>query len=83
MSLIKTSGWSSPFATLTDGTVVSKDALALLEMKMQEAVEEAVTGPDAVKDLASIKAIVDLFALDVNMDSGAEGEQAMPHPITP
>ena len=82
MSLIKTSGWSSSFATLTDGTAIDKGALAFLERMMRNAVEEAVTGPDAVKDLSSIGVFVSLFDLDVDMDSGAEGEQTM-DPITP
>ena len=82
MSLIKTSGWSSDFAILIDGTEVAKDALGYLECMMRSAVEEAVTGPDVVRDMGHIQVFVDLFALDVNMDSGAEGEQLM-DPITP
>ena len=74
MSLIVKRSYKGRFSTLVNGDTIKDSSLELLEACMADAVEAAVTGPDAAVDIEAVKNIVDLFGLDVDLMAGATGD---------
>ena len=66
--------YAGRFATLPCGTVVSHDALAVMEAGLKSQIEEAETGPDAVIQIAAIEEAALLFGLDITVGAGATGD---------